>query len=179
MQIVKYLKPLKIIRRDFDKADRLTSKHLNLIGLALLSSLSLVFLGVGEAHALIDDTNLSSSINSAIIAIREADSVGADTSDLTSRLNNALEEAQSLGPDSCGSSDECTNNLNEIVKSIANDAKILKDNANVASNIQIVIATACAIAGAFAGSYFAIYCYSWWKSSQLRRFLDMEIEAEN
>ena len=121
------------------------------------------------------------SEDSAIIAIHEVEASGADTSELNMRFNNAVnlvEQAEASHFYSCNSTNDCMNEANEIFKSITNEANILKDQADMNSHTKMITSVTVVVLSSLIVSFVAVYSYKRYKSFALRRFLNMEIQAE-
>ena len=128
--------------------------------------------------AVFEDDEMSSKINSALGAIHDAEDSGADVSTLVDQFNIAIDQLRSAeGPDygSCGSYEHCVDNANQIFASIVNDAKELGQNAEMKHYENVLKMLIYAVIIAFALSSLGVYLYGRYRSSELRRFLEMEV----
>ena len=127
-----------------------------------------------NAYAMLED-----KVNDALIAIRDADSVGADTKYLVDRLNNILnliKEVDDGSLKSCLSKDECIAKVNSEIDALINESRILKEttaskNLNTLAMNMLVYAP---IAG-FIASLVITILYTNLKDYLKRRIMEMEV----
>jgi len=127
-----------------------------------------------NAYAMLED-----KVHDALIAIRDADSVGADTKYLVDRLNNILnliKEVDDGSLKSCLSKDECIAKVNSEIDALINDSRILKEttaskNLNTLAMNMLVYAP---IAG-FIASLVITILYTNLKDYLKRRIMEMEV----
>jgi len=127
-----------------------------------------------NAYAMLED-----KVHDALIAIRDADSVGADTKYLVDRLNNILnliKEVDDGSLKSCLSKDECIAKVNSEIDALINDSRILKEttaskNLNTLAMNMLVYAP---IAG-FIASLVITILYTNLKDYLKRRIIEMEV----
>jgi hypothetical protein len=127
-----------------------------------------------NAYAMLED-----KVHDALIAIRDADSVGADTKYLVDRLNNILnliKEVDDGSLKSCLSKDECIAKVNSEIDALINDSRILKEttaskNLNTLAMNMLVYAP---IAG-FIASLVITILYTDLKDYLKRRIMEMEV----
>jgi len=127
-----------------------------------------------NAYAVLED-----KVHDALIAIRDADSVGADTKYLVDRLNNILnliKEVDDGSLKSCLSKDECIAKVNGEIDALINESRILKEttaskNLNTLAMNMLVYAP---IAG-FIASLVITLLYTNLKDYLKRRIIEMEV----
>jgi hypothetical protein len=127
-----------------------------------------------NAYAMLED-----KVHDALIAIRDADSVGADTKYLVDRLNNILnliKEVDDGSLKSCLSKDECIAKVNSEIDALINESRILKEttaskNLNTLAMNMLVYAP---IAG-FIASLVITILYTNLKDYLKRRIMEMEV----
>jgi len=127
-----------------------------------------------NAYAVLED-----KVHDALIAIRDADSVGADTKYLVDRLNNILnliKEVDDGSLKSCLSKDECIAKVNGEIDALINESRILKEtttnkNLNTLTMNMLVYAP---IAG-FISSLVITLLYTNLKDYLKRRIIEMEV----
>ena len=127
-----------------------------------------------NAYAVLED-----KVHDALIAIRDADSVGADTKYLVDRLNNILnliKEVDDGSLKSCLSKDECITKAKSEIDSLINESRILKEtttnkNLNTLTMNMLVYAP---IAG-FIASLVITLLYTNLKDYLKRRIIEMEV----
>jgi hypothetical protein len=127
-----------------------------------------------NAYAMLED-----KVHDALIAIRDADSVGADTKYLVDRLNNILnliKEVDDGSLKSCLSKDECIAKVNSEIDALINDSRILKEttaskNLNTLAMNMLVYAP---IAG-FIASLVITILYTNLKDYLKRKIMEMEV----
>ncbi len=127
-----------------------------------------------NAYAMLED-----KVHDALIAIRDADSVGADTKYLVDRLNNILnliKEVDDGSLKSCLSKDECIAKVNSEIDALINESRILKEttaskNLNTLAMNMLVYAP---IAG-FIASLVITILYTNLKDYIKRRVMEMEV----
>jgi len=129
--------------------------------------------------------NLSwvSSAELALKSIKEAEAAGADVSGLVRSFNEALDliqRAERTDSIICSSEDCVVKSVHEFTM-IVHKAYSLKEKAQAQSEItKFVNMGIYAPFGAFAASIIIFYSHNAWKSSQLKRLLNMYIsEKEN
>ncbi|MGH9877250.1 MAG: hypothetical protein ACRD5H_06390 [Nitrososphaerales archaeon] len=118
----------------------------------------------------------------AVESIKDAQIAGADVSDLVSSFNIALdliEQADKSNFNSCYSYEDCNENAMQIFVKITNDARLMKEQAKVASTLQkSVNLSVYAPIAAFIVSVIGYLSYKEWKSRQTKRLLEMEIKKK-
>jgi hypothetical protein len=127
-----------------------------------------------NAYAMLED-----KVHDALIAIRDSDSVGADTKYLVDRLNNILnliKEVDDGSLKSCLSKDECIAKVNSEIDALINESRILKEttaskNLNTLAMNMLVYAP---IAG-FIASLVITILYTNLKDYIKRRIMEMEV----
>ena len=127
-----------------------------------------------NAYAVLED-----KVHDALIAIRDADSVGADTKYLVDRLNNILnliKEVDDGSLKSCLSKDECITKAKSEIDALINESRILKEtttnkNLNTLTMNMLVYAP---IAG-FIASLVITLLYTNLKDYLKRRIIEMEV----
>jgi hypothetical protein len=127
-----------------------------------------------NAYAMLED-----KVHDALIAIRDSDSVGADTKYLVDRLNNILnliKEVDDGSLKSCLSKDECIAKVNSEIDALINESRILKEttaskNLNTLAMNMLVYAP---IAG-FIASLVITILYTNLKDYLKRRIMEMEV----
>jgi hypothetical protein len=127
-----------------------------------------------NAYAMLED-----KVHDALIAIRDSDSVGADTKYLVDRLNNILNLIKEVDDGilkSCLSKDECIAKVNSEIDALINESRILKEttaskNLNTLAMNMLVYAP---IAG-FIASLVITILYTNLKDYIKRRIMEMEV----
>lgn len=119
-------------------------------------------------------------VHDALVRIKEADSVGADTTDLTARMNDALnliEEAERGGaPSSCISRDECLARAAEMLNSIARDAVTLHEQKSRENTDRFYLnMLVYAPIGAIASSAASVIIYTNLKGYMQARMMEMDV----
>ncbi|MGH9934504.1 MAG: hypothetical protein ACRD3Z_05235 [Nitrososphaerales archaeon] len=118
----------------------------------------------------------------AVESIKDAQIAGADVSDLVSSFNIALdliEQADKSNFNSCYSYEDCNEKAMQIFVKITNDARLMKEQAKVASTLQkSVNLSVYAPIAAFIVSVIGYLSYKEWKSRQTKRLLEMEIKKK-
>jgi len=129
-----------------------------------------------------EDPTVTTSLDSVIMSIRDAELAGADVSDLTNRFNIALnlkEQADKSTFNSCSSREDCIERANIKLVKIIKDAELLKEHTKVESEFQTLIGfTIYAPLTAFATSIVGYCSFKGWRSYQVKRYLAMEIRKK-
>jgi hypothetical protein len=163
----------------------LNSTVSGLLTLDLIFELYLLLLSNSVDINLTVNNNMTEpSVDSAFDNIKQAESAGADISNLVERFNNALEllhQAQiSSSNKSCSSYTNCVADAQEIFSQISNESASFREHAGRDFYYNVVgIFALYAPLGAFLISFFTLYSYKSWKSYQIKKFLDLEIREKS
>ncbi len=127
-----------------------------------------------NAYAVLDD-----KVHDALIAIRDADSVGADTKYLVDRLNNILNlinEIDDGSLKSCLSKDECIAKVNSEIDALINESRILRET-TVSKNLNTLVMNMLVYApiAGFIASLVITLLYTNIKGYLKRRIMEMEV----
>ncbi|MEM0446886.1 MAG: hypothetical protein QW248_05275 [Candidatus Nitrosocaldus sp.] len=122
-------------------------------------------------------------VHQALVSIREADSVGADTSHLVARLNDALnlirqaERTDGSGSEeSCPSRDECIVTATGMLNSITDEAiKLHEQKVKENTNRFYINMLVYAPIGAIASSAISAILYVSMKSYMQARMMEMDV----
>ncbi len=127
-----------------------------------------------NAYAVLDD-----KVHDALIAIRDADSVGADTKYLVDRLNNILNlinEIDDGSLKSCLSKDECIAKVNSEIDALINESRILRET-TASKNLNTLVMNMLVYApiAGFIASLVITLLYTNIKGYLKRRIIEMEV----
>jgi hypothetical protein len=152
-----------------------------LLTLDLILELYLLLLSNSIDINLTANNNMTqTSVDTAFDNMKQAESAGADVSNLVERFNDALEllhQAQISGFNkSCSSYTNCIADAQEIFSQITNESASYREHAgrDFYYNVFGIFALYAPL-GAFLISFFGLYSYKSWKSYQIKKFLDLEI----
>lgn len=131
----------------------------------------------------INTNTLEDRFDEALISIREADRVGADISELVERFNTALllnEEIEKGKFNSCSSYYECKDKIDNILSSVINDARALKETYKDSQGDQrlaifVIYVPLISLASAFA----SVFIYDKWERYKIKKFLSMHIKIKD
>jgi len=129
-----------------------------------------------------DDNLISISTDLALKSMKDAQLAGADVSELVGSFNVALdliEQANKSKFESCSSYEDCNEKAGKLFVKIANDAHLLKEQAEAASTFQrLMNLSVYAPVTAFVTSVIGYSSFKAWKSRQIKRLLEMEIREK-
>jgi hypothetical protein len=152
-----------------------------LLTLDLILELYLLLLSNSADINLTANNNMTqTSVDTAFDNMKQAESAGADVSNLVERFNDALgllHQAQiSSFNKSCSSYTNCIADAQEIFSQITNESASYREHAgrDFYYNVFGIFALYAPL-GAFLISFFGLYSYKSWKSYQIKKFLDLEI----
>jgi hypothetical protein len=143
----------------------------------LVFSMFLLATDMGNSYA-----QSASSLNLALNAIQDAESAGADISDLMIEFNSAadfLKQVQTSEYSSCTSQDDCISNAESKFSQIIEDAKALKTESNESYIIKILMQELYIVAGSSIIAFISTASYLHWRAAQLHRFLEKKIRARD
>jgi len=126
------------------------------------------------------NTLLEDNVHDALIAIRDADSIGADTKYLVNRLNNILNlinEIDDGNLKSCLSKDERITKVNSEIDELINESRILRETtaSKILNTLLINMLVYAPIAG-FIASLVITLLYTNVKGYLKRRIMEMEVK---
>ncbi len=145
----------------------------NIMGITLL--LGIFLLDTPYSYAMLED-----KIHEALVAIRDADGVNADTSQLVDRFKSILDlmrEAENGNLKSCSTKDECISEASSRLDKLITDAKALKES-TISRNINtlaINMLVYAPIAG-FIASFLTTLLYTNIKSYLKKKVMEMEVK---
>jgi len=143
--------------------------------------IAMFLLGVALISVLARPANAEQGIpleDSAVAAIQAADNAGAETADLVERLNTALQEINSLGAQTCLTTEGCSNNIDQTMKSIQNEANIRRDQAIGQSYVNVILSQVLAVIGALVGGLGVLFFYRYRSLIQWNRYLRIKVPTK-
>jgi hypothetical protein len=141
-----------------------------------------ILLLIANSVSVEDDAGMLNISDLAFDSIKDAQFAGADVSALTTNFNNALDlisQAEKSDFRSCASYEDCKQQAIGMFVQITSDAHILEDQARLATTVQKLLNIAVyAPTAAFIASVLGYSIFKVWKSHQINKLLDMEIEIK-
>lgn len=148
----------------------------------LIPLITSILLLIASASTNNESNLISASPELVVESIKDAQIAGAEVSDLVSSFNIALdliEQADKSNFNSCSSYEDCNEKALQIFVKVTNDAHLMKEQAEAASTLQkSVNLSVYAPIAAFIVAVIGYLSFKEWKSRQVKRLLEMEIEKK-